>query len=79
MDAQRLESLAREALAESKRNDCEFVAVREVAGGAWEVELMDVMLKREPFRVRVAAGAGDAVIKDSIRRAVAEHFSIESY
>ena len=81
MDERRMTDLAKEALAESERNDCEFVAVRASGAGAWRVELMDVMLKREPFTVAVRAGekASDSEIKDAIRRAVAEHYSIDSY
>ncbi len=81
MDEGRMTELAREALADSKRNDCELTGVRAGAGGAWRVELMDVMLKREPFAVivRTGAGANDSEIKDAIRRAVAEHYSIDSY
>jgi vacuolar-type H+-ATPase subunit F/Vma7 len=73
--------LAKEALAESKRNDCELTSVRESSAGAWRIELMDVMLKREPFVVSVSAddSAPDQEIKEAIRRAVAEHFSTESY
>ena len=73
--------LVKAALAESKRNDCEFVGVRAAGAGAWRVELMDVMLKREPFSVELRAGASatDEEIKDALRRAVAEHFSAESY
>ena len=73
--------LVKAALAESKRNDCEFVGVRAAGEGAWRVELMDVMLKREPFAVELSAddSATDEEIKDALRRAVAEHFSAESY
>jgi hypothetical protein len=74
--------LAKETLAESKRNDCEFTGVRAApAAGAWQIELMDVMLKREPFTISVSAqeAVSDSAIKESIRRAVAEHYSIASY
>jgi hypothetical protein len=73
--------LVKAALAESKRNDCEFVGVSDAGAGAWRVELMDVMLKREPFSVELRAddSATDEEIKDALRRAVAEHFSAESY
>ncbi len=81
MDERRIEELAREALAESERNDCELVGVRAAGGGAWRIELMDVMLKREVFSVNVRADESSpaGAIKDSIRRCIAEHYSIESY
>jgi hypothetical protein len=81
MDEQRMTELARAALAESKRNDCEITGAKADAGGAWRVRLMDVMLKREPFAVRVSAddASSDEEIKEAIRRAVAEHYSVESY
>jgi hypothetical protein len=73
--------LAKDALAESKRNDCELTSVGESGAGAWRIELMDVMLKREPFVVKVNAddAASEQEIKDAIRRAIAEHFSTASY
>jgi vacuolar-type H+-ATPase subunit F/Vma7 len=81
MDERKMTELARAALAESKRNDCELINVKPDANGTWRVELMDVMLKREPFAVRVSAdeSASEEEIKEALRRAVAEHFSIESY
>jgi hypothetical protein len=81
MDEGRMAELAKEALAESRRNDCEFVGARAEGTGAWRIELMDVMLKREPFAVslRTGADASDAAIKEAVRRAVAEHYSIDSY
>ncbi|MFL6228066.1 MAG: hypothetical protein ACJ741_04745 [Pyrinomonadaceae bacterium] len=81
MDEQTMTGLVKDALAESKRTDCELINVKPDAGGAWRVELMDVMLKREPFAVRVSAGdsASQEEIKEALRRAVAEHYSIESY
>jgi hypothetical protein len=81
MDEQRMTELARAALAESRRNDCEITGVKADANGAWRVQLMDVMLKREPFAVRVNAedSSTDEEIKEAIRRAVAEHYSVESY
>jgi hypothetical protein len=83
MDEQRIGELAKAALAESKRNDCELIGVKPVGegGGAWRIELMDVMLKHEPFHVNISAddASPETEIKDSIRRAVAQHFSIESY
>jgi hypothetical protein len=81
MDEGRMAMLVKDALAESKRNDCEFVGVRAIDAGAWRIELMDVMLKQEPFTVRVnaEATASDSDIKESIRRAIAEHYSTSSY
>jgi hypothetical protein len=81
MDAQRMAELARAALVESKRKDCELAGVKAGAGGAWRIEMMDVMLKREPFAVRVDANDSttDEEIKEAVRRAVAEHYSVESY
>jgi hypothetical protein len=81
MDEGRLAGLVKDALAESKRNDCEFVGVRATDAGAWRIELMDVMLKQEPFTLKVnaEAAASDSEIKESIRRAVAEHYSTSSY
>lgn len=81
MDEQRMLEVAKAALAESKRNDCELIGVKPGGAGAWRLELMDVMLKREPFHVNVIAddSSPETEIKDSIRRAIAEHFSIESY
>jgi hypothetical protein len=81
MDERKMTELAKAALAESKRNDCELISVKPDEGSAWRVELMDVMLTREPFAVRVSAGESysDQEIKESLRRAIAEHFSIESY
>ncbi|HVG30556.1 MAG TPA: hypothetical protein VM864_12690 [Pyrinomonadaceae bacterium] len=81
MDEQRMTELARAALVESKRNDCEVTGAKADGGGAWRVELMDVMLKREPFAVRVGADeqSSDEEIREAIRRAVAEHYSVESY
>ncbi|MDT7540844.1 MAG: hypothetical protein QOE33_748 [Acidobacteriota bacterium] len=81
MDEGRVTELAKEAIKESKRNDCEFISVRAVEAGAWRIELMDVMLKQEPFTVSVSAqdAASDSAIKESIRRSVAEHYSLASY
>jgi hypothetical protein len=55
--------------------------VKADAAGAWRVGLMDVMLKREPFTVRVEANDSgtEEEIKEAIRRAVAEHYSVESF
>jgi hypothetical protein len=79
MNEGRMVELAKAAIADSKRNDCEFVGVRAGGDGAWSIKLMDVMLKREPFEVSVGAGATDAEIKESIRRAIATHYSLDSY
>ena len=81
MDEQRLMGLAKEAIADSKRTDCEVISVKPDANDAWRVELMDVMLKREPFAVRVNAdeSATEQEIKEAFRRAIAEHYSMESY
>ena len=77
MDERKITELAKEALAESKRNDCELVGVRASGAGAWRVELMDVMLKRETFAIDLRGddATAEEEIKDAIRRAVAEHFS----
>ncbi|MDT7602993.1 MAG: hypothetical protein QOF61_990 [Acidobacteriota bacterium] len=79
MDERKLTELVKEALAESKRTDCELINVKPDANSTWRVELMDVMLKREPFSVRISDADSDQEIKESLRRAIAEHFSIESY
>jgi hypothetical protein len=81
MDEQRMMELAKAALADSKRNDCELIGVKSVGAGAWQIELMDVMLKREPFSVSLVAddSSPETEIKDALRRAIAAHFSIESY
>ena len=81
MDEQGMTELARAALVESKRTDCEVTGAKAEAAGAWRVELMDVMLKREPFTVRVEAddSSTEEEIKEALRRAVAEHYSVESY
>ena len=81
MDEQRLTALATEAIADSKRTDCEVVGVKAEAEGAWRVELMDVMLKGEPFSVRIATDGSQSEqeLKEALRRAIAEHYSMESY
>jgi hypothetical protein len=81
MDEARMTELARAALKESGRNDCELIGVKAGGGGAWSVELLDVMQTREAFTVRVSVlpEATEAEVREAIRRGVAEHFSIESY
>jgi hypothetical protein len=83
MRVERIEELARQALQESKRNDCQLVSVapREGSDGSWSIDLLDVMQKQEPFRVSVEAthDTSDEEIKEAIRRGIAEHFSASSY
>ena len=85
MGVERLEELAREALADSNRNDCQFVsaAAKDGAGssGVWLIDFLDVMQKQEPFRVtlEVAPESSEEEIKEAIRRGIAEHFSASSY
>ena len=80
MDEARMKELAVAALGESGRNDCELISVKQGGGGAWSVELLDVMQKREAFTVgvSVSAEATEAEIKEAIRRGIAEHFSMAS-
>ena len=82
MDVVRLEELARQALAESRRNDCELnsVAAAEGAAHTWSIDLLDVMQQQEPFRVTLEAAPASSVeeIKEAIRRGIAEHFSATS-
>ena len=83
MEVGRLEELAREALAESRRNDCELISVAASDGAehSWSIDLLDVMQQQEPFRVTLEAapGSNDEEIKEAIRRGIAEHFSAASY
>jgi DNA-binding transcriptional LysR family regulator len=83
MSVERLEELAREALAESRRNDCELISVaaQEGAEHSWSIDLLDVMQKQEPFRVTLEAApaSSEEEIKEAIRRGIAEHFSAASY
>jgi hypothetical protein len=84
MGVERLEELARQALAESRRNDCELISVTAAAGGAahsWTIDLLDVMQQQEPFRVTLetAPASTEEEIKEAIRRGIAEHFSATSY
>jgi hypothetical protein len=83
MRVERLEELARQALAESRRNDCELISVKagEGAEHSWTIDLLDVMQEQEPFRVTLetAPASTDEEIKEAIRRGIAEHFSAASY
>ena len=83
MRVERLEELARQALAESRRNDCEIVSVNVAADAehSWSISLLDVMQKQEPFSVKLEAAPAstDEEIKEAIRRGIAEHFSATSY
>ncbi|HEX8635598.1 MAG TPA: hypothetical protein VF703_15735 [Pyrinomonadaceae bacterium] len=82
MRVERLEELARQALAESRRNDCELISVAAADGSehTWSIDLLDVMQQQEPFRVTLEAAPGstDEEIKEAIRRGIAEHFSAAS-
>jgi DNA-binding transcriptional LysR family regulator len=83
MQVERLEELARQALAESRRNDCELISVAAAEGRehSWSIDLLDVMQKQEPFRVTLEAApaSSEEEIKEAIRRGIAEHFSAASY
>ncbi|HLL72910.1 MAG TPA: hypothetical protein VK363_15815 [Pyrinomonadaceae bacterium] len=83
MGVERLEELARQALADSNRNDCQFVsaAAKDGAVNTWSIDFLDVMQKQEPFRVtlEVAPAGSEEEIKEAIRRGIAEHFSASSY
>jgi len=83
MQAERLEELARQALAESRRNDCELISVAAAEGAehTWSLNLLDVMQQQEPFRVTLEAApaATEEEIKEAIRRGIAEHFSAAGY
>ncbi|HZG52855.1 MAG TPA: hypothetical protein VEZ40_12035 [Pyrinomonadaceae bacterium] len=82
MRVERLEELARQALTESRRNDCELISVAAAGGSGhtWSIDLLDVMEEQEPFRVTLdaAPGSTDEEIKEAIRRGIAEHFSAAS-
>ena len=83
MRADEIEELARQALRESNRTDCQLVSVapREGSDGSWTIDLLDVMQKQEPFRVCVETtdDATDEEVKETIRRGIAEHFSASGY
>lgn len=79
MRVEQLEELAKQALEESARTDCQLVSVaaRDGAENVWVIDFLDVMQQQEPFRVNleVAPASSDVEIKEAIRRGVAEHFS----
>ncbi|HEV2880030.1 MAG TPA: hypothetical protein VGX24_01890 [Pyrinomonadaceae bacterium] len=83
MEVERLEELARQALAESRRNDCEVISVKAAEGAehSWSIDLLDVLHGQEPFRVTLEAAPAstEEEIKEAIRRGIAEHFSAKSY
>jgi DNA-binding transcriptional LysR family regulator len=83
MQVEQMEELARQALTESQRNDCQIVSVaaKEGTENSWIIDLLDVMQKQEPFRVTLEAAPGSTVeeIKEAIRRGIAEHFSAAGY
>lgn len=83
MQVERLEELARQALAESRRNDCELISVAAAEGSehSWSIDLLDVMQQQEPFRVTLetSPASTEEEIKEAIRRGIAEHFSATSY
>ncbi|HEX8131093.1 MAG TPA: hypothetical protein VF527_18480 [Pyrinomonadaceae bacterium] len=83
MRLEQLEELARQALAESRRNDCELISVKPTTGAeqSWTIDLLDVMQKQEPFRVTLETthASTEEEIKEAIRRGIAEHFSATSY
>ena len=83
MRVEQMEELAREALAESQRNDCQLISVaaKDGAEHSWSIDLLDVMQQQEPFRVTLEAAPASTAeeIKEAIRRGIAEHFSATSY
>lgn len=83
MRVEQIEGLARQALEESGRNDCQIVSVaaKDEAEHSWSIDLLDVMQKQEPFRVTLVAApaSSEEEIKEAIRRGIAEHFSAASY
>ena len=83
MSVEQMEELARQALKESQRNDCELISVaaKDGAEHSWSIDLLDVMQKQEPFRVTLEASPAstEEEIKEAIRRGIAEHFSAASY
>jgi len=74
-----LKELAKQALEESARTDCQLVSVelKDESENSWSIDFLDVMHSQEPFRVnlKVAPAATEEEIKEAIRRGVAEHFS----
>ena len=83
MRVEQIEELARHALTESRRDDCQIVSVaaQDEAEHTWSIDLLDVMQKQEPFRVTLVAApaSSEEEIKEAIRRGIAEHFSAASY
>jgi DNA-binding transcriptional LysR family regulator len=83
MEVERLEELARQALAESRRTDCEVISVKAAEGArhSWSIDLLDVLHQQEPFRVTLETtpDSTEEEIKEAIRRGIAEHFSAASY
>jgi DNA-binding transcriptional LysR family regulator len=83
MRLEQMEELARQALAESQRTDCELISVaaKDGAEHSWSIDLLDVMQQQEPFRVTLEAAPASTPeeIKEAIRRGIAEHFSATSY
>jgi DNA-binding transcriptional LysR family regulator len=83
MRVEQMEELARQALLESRRNDCQIVSVTAKDGmeNSWSIDLLDVMQQQEPFRVTLEAAptSTEEEIKEAIRRGIAEHFSAAGY
>jgi hypothetical protein len=83
MSLERMDELARRALEESGRNDCQLVSVTNTVGAAntWSIDFLDVMQRQEPFRVTLSAAPAstEEEIKEAIRRGIAEHFSAAGY
>ena len=79
MRVEQLQQLAKQALEESARTDCQFVSAvaEDESKNDWSIDFLDVMQEQEPFRVNleVAPAATEEEIKEAIRRGVAEHFS----
>lgn len=79
MSAEQMTELAKQALEESARTDCQLVSVaaKDESGNVWAIDFLDVMQEQEPFRVNleVAPAATREEMKEAIRRGVAEHFS----
>lgn len=83
MRAEQLKELAKQALEESARTDCQLVSVaaKDKSESGWSIDFLDVMHSQEPFRVNleVTPVATAEEIKEAIRRGVAEHFSASGY